>query len=162
MMIYHGSLDIVSHPEIRPAGHTLDYGCGFYATTSREQAVRFVRRRMWMNKADRGFLNIYELDEHLIKELDCLIFTQPDETWVDFVMANRIQKGFCHSHDIVFGPVANDHVYTAFSLYEQHVLSKKGLIDELRTQKLVDQYLFHTESALKAIRFVKAEEILSC
>ena len=34
MKLYHGSLEIVDHPEIRKAVRTLDYGDGFYATTS--------------------------------------------------------------------------------------------------------------------------------
>ena len=35
MKLYHGSLEIVDHPEIRKAVRTLDYGDGFYATTSK-------------------------------------------------------------------------------------------------------------------------------
>lgn len=45
MLIYHGSTDIVSVPEIREANRTLDYGCGFYTTTSFEQARQWVLRR---------------------------------------------------------------------------------------------------------------------
>jgi len=32
--IYHGSLEQVEAPEIRLPNRTLDYGCGFYTTTS--------------------------------------------------------------------------------------------------------------------------------
>lgn len=45
MKLYHGSLEIVDHPEIRKAVRTLDYGDGFYATTSFQQAEAWVRRR---------------------------------------------------------------------------------------------------------------------
>lgn len=45
-----------------------------------------------------------------------------------------------------YGPVANDRVYAAFSLFEQGLLSKQELITELKTYKLVDQMLFHTEN----------------
>ena len=65
-----------------------------------------------------------------------------------------------HDYDVVYGPVANDRVYTCFALYEGGVLSKTNLIAELKTYKLVDQYLFHTAQALKALTFVKAKEIL--
>lgn len=74
-------------------------------------------------------------------------------------MANRMQKGFTHDYDTVYGPVANDHVYTAFALYEGNIISKQALIAELRTYTLVDQYLFHTERALSSLRFIKAEEV---
>lgn len=33
------------------------------------------------------------------------------------------------------------------------------LIQELKTYKLVDQYLFHTEKALEAIRFVESIKV---
>ena len=38
MKLYHGSLEIVKEPQIRLANRTLDYGMGFYTTTSQEQA----------------------------------------------------------------------------------------------------------------------------
>ena len=34
MIIYHGSIDMVEAPEIRESNRTLDYGRGFYTTTS--------------------------------------------------------------------------------------------------------------------------------
>lgn len=75
--------------------------------------------------------------------------------------ANRTKQGYTHDYDIVYGPVANDHVYAAFALYEGHVLSKQALISELQTYKLVDQYLFHTERSLDSITFMEAKEIKS-
>jgi hypothetical protein len=65
-----------------------------------------------------------------------------------------------HNYDVVYGPVANDRVYAAFALYEGGLLNKQNLIAELRTYKLVDQYLFHTPKALDAISFIEAKEIL--
>ena len=91
--------------------------------------------------------------------MKCLIFDSPTEKWVDFVMSNRTQKGFEHEYDIVYGPVANDRVYASFALYEGGLIDKKTLISELKTYKLVDQYLFHTEEALKYIKFISAEEV---
>ena len=37
MKIYHGSIEKVESPEIRESNRTLDYGQGFYTTTSYEQ-----------------------------------------------------------------------------------------------------------------------------
>lgn len=89
-----------------------------------------------------------------------LIFNQPTEEWVDFVHQNRTVKGFQHDYDIVYGPVANDRVYAAFALYEGGVLDKQELIRELRTYKLVDQYLFHTSPALQYLSFIEAKEVV--
>ena len=74
-------------------------------------------------------------------------------------MANRTRKGFTHDYDIVYGPVANDKVYLQFGLYENGAISVETLIHELKTYKLVDQYLFHTEKALTTLHFMKAIKI---
>ncbi len=159
MKIYHGGLEIVKVPEIRKPNRTLDYGSGFYTTTSFDQAKDWVIRRIKENKVKTGYVNIYELDQNQTENLNCLIFDKPTDEWVDFVMKNRIQKDFNHNYDIVYGPVANDRVYAAFALFEGGVLNKQELIAELKTYKLVDQYLFHTVDSLKAISFVDYKEI---
>ena len=156
MILYHGSLEQVDCPEIREPNRTLDYGRGFYTTTSFKQAEDWVRRKMKEKDANVGYVNVFDYIEDAKKQLNCLIFDAPSEEWVDFVMQNRTQKGFSHSYDIVFGPVANDRVYAAFALYEGGLLSKQNLIAALKTYKLVDQYLFHTEIALKYLTFKEA------
>lgn len=128
MILFHGSLQIVKAPRILVPTRTLDYGPGFYTTTSEQQA------REW-------------------------VLNPPDEDWVDFVHANRTQRGFTHTHDLVYGPVANDRVYAAFALYEQGLLGKQELIAELKTYKLIDQMLFHTEKALRTLSFTQAKEV---
>ena len=159
MKVYHGSLEIVEHPEIRKATRTLDYGEGFYTTTSFQQAEAWVKRRMGENHALHGYVNIYEFDFSSIRKMNSLIFAKPTDEWVDFVMANRTQKGYVHSYDLVYGPVANDRVYAAFALYEGGVLDKQSLIRELKTYKLVDQYLFHTAESLGYLAFIEAKEV---
>lgn len=158
MKLYHGSLDIVSAPKIIKPTRTLDYGTGFYTTTSYEQAEQWVRRRM-VSPMNIGYVNIYEIDDSAMSELDVLWFNEPTEKWVDFVMHNRTLKDFEHPHDIVYGPVANDKVYAAFALYEGGLLDKEGLIKELKTYKLVDQMLFHTIKSLKHLKYIEVKEI---
>ena len=159
MKLYHGSIEVVVMPEIREPNRTLDYGSGFYTTTSFHQAEDWVKRKMREQEEDNGFVNVFEFDETMLAQLNCLMFDAPTEEWVDFVMMNRTQKGFTHSYDIVYGPVANDRVYAAFALYEGGLLNKQNLIAELRTYKLVDQFLFHTEVALQALTFIEAKEV---
>ena len=159
MKIYDGSIEMVECPEIRESNRTLDYGQGFYTTTSYEQAEAWVRRRMNEKRTSRGYVCAYELDESALQNLKTLIFEQPTEELVDFVMKNRTQKGYVHDFDIVYGPVANDRVYAAFALYEGGLINKQALIAELKAYKLVDQYLFHTEKALQTLTFIEAKEV---
>lgn len=158
MKLYHGSLNIVSEPRIITPDRTLDYGCGFYTTTSYEQAEQWVRRRKGTLHTV-GYVNVYELADSLPNDIKQLRFDSPTEEWVDFVMRNRTEKGYEHSYDIVYGPVANDRVYAAFALYESNLLDKEGLIRELRAYELVDQILFHTEQSLQHLTFIEAKEV---
>lgn len=159
MKLYHGSLEIVENPEILKPNRTMDYGKGFYTTTQKSQAEKWVLRKMETFNTSKGFTNIYDFDENALSKLKVLRFVQPDEQWLDFVMENRIQKNYKHDFDIVYGPVANDRVYTAFALYEDGLLDKQGLIKELRAYKLADQLLFHTEKSLVYLHFLEAKEI---
>ncbi len=159
MKLYHGSIEEVRNPEIRIPNRTLDYGNGFYTTTSYNQAKEWVQRKITENNTNHGFVNIFEFDESMLQQLNCLIFNSPSEEWLDFVMNNRTKKGFNHQYDIVYGPVANDRVYAAFTLYESGLLNKENLIGELKTYKLVDQYLFHTEKSLQALNFIESKII---
>lgn len=159
MRLYHGSIEIVETPEIRIPNRTLDYGSGFYLTTSREQAENWVRRK-FKGSIERGWVNVYEYDLDIENRLSVLFFDKPDECWLDFVMANRMNKDFQHNYDIVKGPVANDRVYAAFALFEAGLLSKEALILELKAYRLVNQLLLHTNQALNTIQFIEAEEIL--
>lgn len=159
MKLYHGSLEIVQKPGIRKSNCTLDYGSGFYTTTSFEQAEAWVKRRMDEAKQAKGYVNVYKMLESVPATLKQLIFHNPTEEWVDFVMRNRTEKGYVHDYDIVYGPVANDRVYAAFALYEGGILNKQDLIKELKSYKLVDQYLFHTDASLQTLTFIEAKEV---
>lgn len=159
MKIYHGSLETVEHPKILMPNRKLDYGEGFYTTTSEAQAKDWVERRMLDKAANYGYVNVYEFEVEKMSQFKNLIFTEPTEEWAEFVMANRTKKDFTHDYDIVYGPVANDRVFFQFGLYESGAISVATLIHELKTYKLVDQYLFHTEEALTTLHFIESYKI---
>ncbi len=158
MRLYHGSIEKVLKPEIRMSTRTLDYGIGFYTTTSEQQAEQWVLRKLGKQK-HMGFVNVYGFDTNALDILNTKHFTAPDGEWLDFVMSNRMDKDFHHDYDIVYGPVANDRVYAAFSLYESGLFNKEQLILELRTYSLIDQLLFHTEKSLKYLTYIETKEI---
>lgn len=158
MKLYHGCTSIIRQPQLLLPKRTLDYGSGFYTTTSEEQA-----RRWAINKLQDGqacnYVNVYDIDESELKTLKVLSFDGLSDEWIDFVMRNRQDETFVHDYDIVYGPVANDRVYVQFSLYEQGFISPATLLAELKVYKLVDQMLFHTEKALKLLQFIEAKEV---
>lgn len=159
MQVFHGSLEIVKMPQILKPNRTLDFGSGFYVTTSYKQAEDWVYRKLDESKQKIGFVNEYFLDENLLKQFSMLEFDSPTDEWIDFVMKNRMNKNFSHNYEVVFGPVANDRVYASFSLFESGLITKKTLIENLKVYKLVDQFLFHTEKSLFCISFIDAKQI---
>lgn len=92
MRIYHGSIEVVNNPTIRQSNRTLDYGTGFYTTTSLEQAKAWVKRKMSGQGLTHGYLNVYDFDFSAMRKLNCLSFDKPTEQWLDFVMANPLGK----------------------------------------------------------------------
>lgn len=157
MILYHGSLEIVEKPQILQANRPLDFGTGFYTTTSLQQARRWVKLRMEQNQASVGYINIYEYTPR--RGLRTRRFQSANEAWVDFVHANRTIQNYNHDYDIVTGPVANDNVYLSFNLYESGIISKRELIRRLKTYKLVDQMLFHTERSLDTLEYTGNKEV---
>jgi hypothetical protein len=157
MTLYHGSLEIVEKPQILQANRPLDFGTGFYTTTSLQQARRWVKLRMEQSQASVGFINIYEYSPK--RDLRTRLFRSANEAWVDFVHANRTIQDYNHDYDIVTGPVANDNVYLSFNLYESGIITKRELIRRLKTYKLVDQLLFHTERSLDTLKYAGNKEV---
>lgn len=121
MKIFHGSLEIIEHPKILHPNRKLDYGEGFYTTTSEKQAEEWVKRRMFEQHANAGYINVYEFDDTAMSMLKTLIFSEPSREWVKFVMANRTKRGFTHDYDIVYGPVANDKVFCSSGCMNQEL-----------------------------------------
>ena len=158
MKLYHGSNTIIEQPQLLKPIRTLDYGSGFYTTTSEQQAREWIIKKT-KDDSNHKYVNIYEINEDDLSQLKVLRFDKPTDEWVDFVMHNRQDETFTHDSDIVYGPVANDRVYLQFGLYEQGFISKATLLAELKVYKLIDQMLFHTEKAMQILHFVEATEV---
>ena len=122
MKLYHGSLEIVKEPQIRLANRTLDYGMGFYTTTSQEQAELWVKRKIG-ERNEKGIVNIYEFDLSSAEKLNVLRFTEPTEEWLDFIVACR--NGKPHPHDIVIGAMANDQIWNYVADFISGILTRE-------------------------------------
>ena len=63
MILYHGSTELVNHPEIRKKREDsfLDFGAGFYTTTSFEQAERWARIKMRREDKEIGYVSFMSL-----------------------------------------------------------------------------------------------------
>ena len=58
------------------------------------------------------------------------------------------------TYDFVFGPVADDDVYTTFALYTAGVFTKEQTVAALKIKKLYDQLVVSSEKGLSYLNFV--------
>jgi len=154
MLIFHGSDVIVKEPKILPANRLLDFGEGFYTTSSLEQAQRWALRVKDRRNTKEEVISVFDFDiTKAEKELKIIKFDSPCHEWLYFVTACRTDKETDRSYDIAMGPVANDNVYATIQLFETGLLSEAETIIHLKVEKIFDQILFHTEKALKYLAY---------
>lgn len=161
MELYHGSNIVVSVPEIRTPSHRLDFGTGFYTTTSFDQVKRWSINKAKLEGMGSAMVSVFCVSDDFLQDqnLDILDFKEADEQWLDFVIVNRTDKDFTFQYDIVKGAVANDRVYASLNAFESGFMDKSTLLKELRTWVYVDQVLFHTEKSLQILKFLRAEQV---
>ena len=157
MTCYHGSDTIVDAPRILNPRRPLDFGGGFYVTTNEQQAINWALKVAFRNNTKYKCVNRYEFDiESAKKELIVIHFEKADENWLDFICNNRSGKS-TGDYDIVIGPVADDKVYRVVVQYENGDIDKDLALKNLKTEKLCDQILFHTEKSLLYLKYVDTE-----
>lgn len=157
MTVYHGSDTVVDVPRILEAKRPMDFGGGFYVTTSKEQATGWATRVAVRNNTGNKCISRYEFDiESAQKALTLIRFDRADEQWLDFICANR-QGYTTGEYDIVIGPVADDTVYRVVVEYENGDIDKELALKKMKTEKLCDQILFHTEKSLEYLHYIETE-----
>ena len=149
MIIYHGSTTVVKTPEIRRTKFNKDFYFGFYCTRMQAQAVR------WATRFGDGFVNSYEYSENAA--LKILKFTGMTEEWLDFIVACR--SGNPHNYDIVEGPMADDTIYNYVQGFLDGKYTREMFWSLARFKNPTHQISFHTEEALKTIRFIGGEKV---
>lgn len=161
MKIYHGSTVVVQTPEIRKSEVFLDFGNGFYTTTSYGQAKRWARIKARRKNLNEGFVTVYEFDEEqAFSLLRINRFETADERWLTFVVNNRKGIPSDEIKDMTIGPVADDNVYQSIRLFETGAYDMEYTVKRLKTELLQDQWVFHTNEAAAFLRFAASERII--
>jgi len=169
--VYHGSVDIVENPELRPVTRPLDFGVGFYVTTLQKQAEHWAQSKS--KKAKKPpIVNVYDLNLSDLKRLlSTKEFRGTSDSWLDFVLKHRKDSAYIrlpgkkillnansnlhHTFDAVSGEVADDDVFDSISLYETGAISKEELRRRVRIKRKNDQICFCTQDALAYLKFIE-------
>lgn len=156
MKLYHGSTVAVRKPSVNRGRPTVDFGQGFYTTTSYEQAKKWAELKRKRTSAPHAVVTEYEVANDILQgRYTTLFFSGPTQEWLDFVVSNRKGNGTA-AYDLTMSPVANDQLYATIRLYEQGVVTASAAIEMLRTHLLFDQLAFHNQHAAKELTFIQS------
>lgn len=156
-IVFHGGTEVVSDPEIRVSPRNCDFGPGFYATHSREQAIRWAERQRRIRMQPEAVVNKYDISGLWESGLSIKVFESPEGDWLDAVVDCRKGQDVFVGCDVVLGPVADDNVYETIRLYEAGVFTREETIRRLKTEKLFNQLVLKTDAALAFCRFIGSE-----
>lgn len=150
MQIYYGSNVIVNQPKIITDGFYKDFGYGFYCTNFEKQAKRWA-----LTKKNKHVVNVYSYTEN--KNLNCLIFKEMSDEWLDFVVSSR--QGERHEYDIVEGPMADDTIWNYVDDFARGLISRTAFWELVKFKYPTHQIVFCTEAALKCLEYDRSYQI---
>lgn len=153
MELYHGSNVSVKEPKIMESDRKLDFGSGFYLTSSLEQAERWSKRTAERRGNGKPTITVFDFDETQLADLKVLRFETANKKWLNFIAGNRDGLLSDDKWDIVIGLVANDRTMPVIRLFLAKVYTVSETLRRLLPQKLQDQYTFKTFQALNALTF---------
>lgn len=149
-IIYHGSNTAVENPRILINGHYKDFGYGFYCTNFEKQAKRWA-----LTKKNKHVVNVYSYTES--KNLNCLIFKEMSDKWLDFVVSSRQDER--HDYDIVEGPMADDTIWNYVDDFARGMISRTAFWELVKFKYPTHQIVFCTKAALKCLEYVRSYEL---
>lgn len=177
IILYHGSYTEVVKPDINMCRDGKDFGKGFYLTTNKVQAERFVKSSV--GKAVKNGLLPEPTNEGYVSEYTFKVssklrvyeFDNADREWLHCVAAHRkggILPDECAKwgeYDVIVGKIANDNTNQVITAYINGLYGTVGskeaddiAIQLLLPQKLTDQVCFRNKEALLALDFITAEK----
>lgn len=149
-MWYQGDNKVLDEPKIYLDGSYKDFGYGFYCTNFEKQAKRWA-----LTKKNKHVVNVYSYTEN--KNLNCLIFKEMSDEWLDFVVSSR--QGERHDYDIVEGPMADDTIWNYVDDFARGMISRTAFWELVKFKYPTHQIVFCTEAALKCLEYDRSYEL---
>lgn len=153
MIVYHGSSQIITSPDVLHSVKQLDFGQGFYVTTQKVQAERWAKRKSIFQGTKTGYVSVFEMKDNM--ELSVIDFGDDLETWIDFVCDCRNGNNTYKDYDVIVGKVANDKVFRVVDMYKRGIWDKSRAIKEIRVYETYDQINFVTQKAIDSMLIYK-------
>ena len=178
LVLYHGSYCEVSDPNLDKCAKRKDFGRGFYLTSSRQQAERFLKTSIAKASSggiiesgrNYGFVSSFQVTS--IDKLDIHVFKEADIEWLHCVAAHRKRNTFVEienkmeNYDVIVGKIADDATNATLTAYMAGAFGDIGsaaadnfCINQLLPNKLKDQYCFKTVRALKCLKYKGCDKV---
>ncbi len=170
LLIYHGSVSIIEHPEFGKGKPHNDYGLGFYCTEDLGLA------KEWAVEEDRdGNANKYVLDTQGLKVLN-LSKSASTLHWITVLLQNRVfnlksdiakvGRQFLIEHyslptndyDVIKGYRADDSYFAYAESFLNNGIPIQRLGEALRLGNLGEQIVLKSEKAFGQIKFLGYEK----
>lgn len=178
LILYHGSYCEVRNPQLERCAKRKDFGKGFYLTTSKKQAISFLKTAIikaemsGLIEAGQEYGIISTFEVHLKQDLNSFIFRDADAEWLHCIAAHRKKNSFIdvennmEQYDVIIGKIADDVTNRTLVAYISGTFGRMGsknadefCISQLLPDRLKDQYCFKTTKALECLQFVEGEKI---
>lgn len=173
MILYHGSDQTVSQPNLHAGKRNNDYGQGFYCTAHYDLACEWASKRKGLS----GYVNQYELDMSGLRVLDLTDKRYNILNWMTLLLENRTftlttpisvqardylkaQFGVAlDGIDVVKGYRADDSYFSFAEDFLNNAISVQHLAKAMKLGKLGIQHVLVSEKAFGNLRFVRAEQV---
>lgn len=179
MILYHGSYIAISEIDLNRCFGGLDFGRGFYLTSSYKQAYSYVQ--LSVRKAirignvpenfnpDDGSISVYKF--HYDPNILAYCFQSSGIEWLHFVAANRKKELFPQllskysTIDIIGGKIADDQTARTLQRYISGMdfgipgtpEADNAAIQKPLPNRLKDQFCFRTQDAIRCLEFIRSE-----
>ena len=179
MLLYHGSYVSIPDIDLSRCMGGLDFGRGFYLTSSYEQAYNYVqlsvRKAKHLGAVPKNFdpadgqISVYKF--HYDPNILAYFFQEPSIEWLHFVAANRKKDLFPQLLkkysviDIIGGKIDDDQTARTLQIYISGEgagepgtpKADKEAIEKLLPNRLKDQFCFRTQDAVEHLEFVRSD-----
>lgn len=178
MLLYHGSYCEVKTPDLTKCAAFKDFGRGFYLTSSKEQAEKFINISLKKAMAqgviaeEQKYGVISTFCYHPIKGIAEYIYTDADADWLHCIVGHRKADTFpsvveeMKKYDVIAGKIADDATNITILTYLVGAYGAVGskeadrlCIGRLIPERLKDQVCFRTAKGLQGLSFEGSERI---
>lgn len=180
MTLYHGSYTAIHAIDLDKCAAGKDFGRGFYLTSDKEQARRFIGTSLRKAKnvgtapcdQAHGFVSSFTYHAPQ-KSLNIFTFPEANDEWLWFVSLNRrahlgkqllpMVNPQLFDADVIIGKIANDTTNPVITTYLNGLygpvgssMSTNTAINMLLPNRLKTQYCFLTTSAIECLESMEA------